>query len=207
MTGSRGRIWTTLRSGASWEPAVRCSKHSLALVTNDSGVNARTRGALMSMSIRPLLHGAVVGLAGTTALNVAGYAEIALLGRPISDTPGITVRTLAMKLHIRIPGEGQVQENRVAGLGPLIGYTVGLGMGMTVALAQAGGWSRTPASRYAFATLLALTVTNAPIALLGISDPRTWTVSDWVSDIVPHVLYALVTVRVLEKLEAAGATL
>ncbi|MET8331764.1 hypothetical protein [Streptomyces sp. NPDC005181] len=157
--------------------------------------------------MRPLLHGAVAGLAGTTALNIAGYADIALRGRPISDTPEITVRSLAAKLRIRIPGDDQILENRIAGLGPLTGYTVGLGMGAALSLAQAAGWPPTKASRYAVASLFALTVTNAPIILLGITDPRTWATSDWVSDIIPHVLYAVVTVRVLEKLEAAGPSL
>ncbi|WNO76707.1 hypothetical protein [Streptomyces sp. AM8-1-1] len=153
--------------------------------------------------IRPLLHGAVAGLAGTTALNIAGYAEIAFRGRPVSETPEITVRTLAEKLHIRIPGVDEVRENRIAGLAPLTGYTVGLCMGAALSVVQAAGWPPTKASRYAFASLFALTVTNAPIMLLGISDPRTWAPSDWVSDIIPHVLFAAVTVRVLEKLEAS----
>jgi hypothetical protein len=155
--------------------------------------------------MRPLLHGAIAGLAGTTALNIAGYADIALRGRPISDTPEITVRSLAAKLRIRIPGDDQVQENRIAGLGPLTGHTLGLGMGAALSLARAAGWPSTKASRYVVASLLALTVTNAPIVLLGITDPRTWAASDWVSDIIPHLLYAVITVRVLDKLEAAGA--
>ncbi|MFD3437116.1 hypothetical protein ACFWU3_06380 [Streptomyces sp. NPDC058685] len=154
--------------------------------------------------VRPLLHGAVAGLAGTTALNIAGYADIALRGRPISDTPEITVRALAAKLRTRIPGDDQTQENRVAGLAPLTGYAVGMGMGVALSAAQAAGWPRTKASRYAFASLFALTATNAPIILLGITDPRTWAPVDWVSDIIPHVLFAVVTVGVMERLEAAG---
>ncbi|MFE2547458.1 hypothetical protein ACFXGI_02690 [Streptomyces sp. NPDC059355] len=153
---------------------------------------------------RPVLHGAVAGLAGTTALNMAGYVDIVFRGRPISDTPEITVRTLAAKLHVRIPGDEQIQENRIAGLGPLTGYAVGMGMGVALSLAQAAGWLPTKASRYAVASLFALTVTNMPIFLLGISDPRTWAPSDWVSDIIPHGLFAVVTVQAIEKLEAAG---
>ncbi|MER6201040.1 hypothetical protein ABT234_27185 [Streptomyces sp. NPDC001586] len=158
----------------------------------------------MTSFIRPILYGAAAGLAGTTALNMAGYVDIVLRGRPISDTPEITVRSLAEKLHVRIPGDDQVRENRIAGLGPLTGYTVGMGMGVALSLAQAAGWLPTKTSRYAVASLFALTVTNMPIFLLGISDPRTWTASDWVSDIIPHGIFAVVTVRVIEKLEAAG---
>ncbi|MFE2477885.1 hypothetical protein [Streptomyces sp. NPDC059389] len=158
----------------------------------------------MTSLVRPILHGAVAGLAGTTALNMAGYVDVVLRGRPISDTPEITVRTLAARLRIRIPGDDRIRENRVAGLGPLIGYAVGTGMGVALSLSQAAGWLPTKTSRYAAASLFALTVTNMPIFLLGISDPRTWTASDWVSDIIPHGLFAVVAVQVIEKLEAAG---
>ncbi|MEV6181078.1 hypothetical protein [Streptomyces sp. NPDC052015] len=158
----------------------------------------------MMRVMRPLLHGAVAGLAGTTALNIAGYADIACRGRPVSDTPEITVRRLAAKLRIRIPGDEKVLENRIVGLGALTGYTVGLGMGAALSCAQAAGWRPTKAPRYVLASLFALTATNAPIVLLGISDPRTWTTSDWVSDIIPHVLYAVVTIRVLDRLEATA---
>jgi hypothetical protein len=101
----------------------------------------------MIRAMRSLLHGAVAGLAGTTALNIAGYADIALRGRPLSDTPEITVRRLAAKLRIRIPGDDRTLENRIAGLGPLTGYTVGLGMGAALSWAQAAGWLPTKASR------------------------------------------------------------
>ncbi|MFD6970512.1 hypothetical protein [Streptomyces sp. NPDC059979] len=158
----------------------------------------------MTSVIRPLFHGAIAGLVGTSALNMAGYADIAVRGRPISDTPEITVRTIAAKLGIHIPGDEEIRENRISGLGPLTGYTVGMGMGAALALAQAAGWLPANASRYAVASLFALTATNAPIVLLGISDPRTWETADWISDIVPHVLFAVVTVGVIDKLEAAG---
>ncbi|MFB7177297.1 hypothetical protein ACFCYI_06285 [Streptomyces sp. NPDC056257] len=159
----------------------------------------------MTSVIRPIVHGAVAGLAGTTALNMAGYVDIVLRGRPISDTPEITVRSLAEKLHVRIPGDDEIRENRVAGLGPLMGYTVGMGMGVALSLVQAAGLLPTKTSRYAFASVFALTVTNVPIFILGISDPRTWTAADWVSDIIPHGVFAVVTVGVIEKLEAAGS--
>ncbi|RPK34941.1 hypothetical protein EES40_32340 [Streptomyces sp. ADI93-02] len=40
---------------------------------------------------------------------------------------------------------------------------------------------------------LAMALTDAPIARLGVSDPRTWSAHDWASDVVPHVVHGLVT--------------
>ncbi|MEU3791250.1 hypothetical protein AB0F07_15800 [Streptomyces fructofermentans] len=157
----------------------------------------------MSSVMRPLLNGAAAGAVGTTALNIAGYTDIVLRGRPVSTTPEVTARTIAEKLHVRIPGHGEILENRIAGLGPLTGFAVGLGMGVALSVARAAGWHPSTTSRYVTASVGALIATNAPIALLGISDPRTWSVADWISDIVPHVLYAAVTVSVLDKLNAA----
>ena len=33
---------------------------------------------------------------------------------------------------------------------------------------------------------------------LGITDPRTWGTSDWVSDVVPHLVYGVVTAATAE---------
>jgi hypothetical protein len=41
---------------------------------------------------------------------------------------------------------------------------------------------------------------------LGISDPRTWAAKDWVSDIVPHLAYGMVTAATLNRLELTHPT-
>ena len=158
----------------------------------------------MNCVTRPLLYGAAAGAAGTTALDAVGYADIALRGRPVSTTPETTVRKLAEKLHVKIPGEGPVLDNRVAGLASLTGFAVGIGMGAVLSLTRAAGWHPSRAAEYAAVTVGALTCTNGPLTLLGVSDPRTWSAADWVSDIVPHLAYALVTTAVLERLYATG---
>jgi hypothetical protein len=37
---------------------------------------------------------------------------------------------------------------------------------------------------------------------LGVTDPRTWPVSSWVTDIVPHLAYTAVTLAALDLLDA-----
>jgi hypothetical protein len=51
------------------------------------------------------------------------------------------------------------------------------------------------------ATLGALIGSNGPMTALGVTDPRTWPVSSWVTDLVPHVAYGLVTAAVLDRLD------
>jgi hypothetical protein len=36
--------------------------------------------------------------------------------------------------------------------------------------------------------------------VLGVTDPRTWSVVDWISDLVPHFGYGVVTALVLRYL-------
>jgi len=39
-----------------------------------------------------------------------------------------------------------------------------------------------------------------PIALSGVSDPRTWGLSGWASDAIPHLVYELVTVAAYDTI-------
>lgn len=158
----------------------------------------------MMRVMRPLLRGAAAGAAGTTALNIAGGLDMVLRARPASTTPEMTVRRLARRLHLHIPGDSEAEANRVAGLAPMTGFAAGLGMGAALALARAAGWHPRTATLYAVATAGALVGTNAPMTVLGVTDIRTWSVADWVSDIVPHAAYAVVTVWVLDNFADAG---
>jgi hypothetical protein len=38
-----------------------------------------------------------------------------------------------------------------------------------------------------------MAVTDGPMAAMRVSDPRTWSTSDWASDVVPHAIYGVVT--------------
>lgn len=45
-----------------------------------------------------------------------------------------------------------------------------------------------------------MTMTDGSITALGISDPRTWRRSDWISDIVPHLAYGLTAAATWNRL-------
>jgi hypothetical protein len=140
-----------------------------------------------------LLRGAAAGAAGTAALNAVTYLDMATRGRPASSTPEHTVEMVSQKLGLPIPGEGEEQHNRVAGLGPLTGVLAGVGAGAVLGLARAAGWRPGQVVGGVAATVGALLVGNGPMTVLGVTDPRSWTAKEWLSDLVPHLAYGAVT--------------
>jgi hypothetical protein len=147
-----------------------------------------------------LMIGAAGGAAGTTTLDVITYLDMAVRGRPASSTPERTVEAMAKLVHLTIPGTGEVLSNRLSGLGALTGYTAGIGMGIVLGLAYALGWRPGLLVATLTATLFALIGTNGPMTALGVTDPRTWGVIGWLSDLIPHLGYGVVTALVLHYL-------
>ncbi|TGZ15519.1 hypothetical protein DV517_04920 [Streptomyces sp. S816] len=89
--------------------------------------------------------------------------------------------------------ESDGRDNRLSGLGALTGIAVGVGTGAAVALLHRAG-VRPPGRLGGPVTgALAMVLTDIPIAGLGISDPRTWSLADWTADALPHLAYGLVT--------------
>jgi hypothetical protein len=149
------------------------------------------------------VRGAAAGAAGTTALDAVTYLDMVVRGRGASSTPERTVEKLAEKAHLPIPGEGDTRQHRLQGLGALSGIAAGVGVGVLAGLARAAGF-RPPAWLGCVATgVAAMTGSNGPMTVLGITDPRTWSATDWVSDVVPHLAYGIVTHSTLAALDRA----
>ena len=148
-----------------------------------------------------VLRGAAAGAAGSTALNAVTYLDMTVRGRGSSSTPEDTVEALAEKAHVEIPGDEETRSNRLQGLGPITGLVAGVGVGVVAGLARAAGF-RTPALvGTALTTVGVLVAANGPMTALGITDPRTWSATDWVSDVVPHLAYAAVVRTTLDAFE------
>lgn len=146
---------------------------------------------------RALAVGAAAGAAGTTALNAVAYLDMAVRGRPTSDTPERTVERLADELGVEIPGDPDTRSNRVAGLGPLTGIAAGVGVGIAGGLLA--GRVRLPLPLAAVVLgAAAMAASDGSMAALGVTDPRTWPASSWLADLVPHLAYGAVTAAVLE---------
>jgi hypothetical protein len=148
-----------------------------------------------------VLLGAAAGAAGTTALNAVTYLDMAVRGRPTSSTPEDTVEALASVAHLPVPGDDDTRGNRVAGVGPLTGLLAGVGTGSLLGAVRTGGFRPGLAVGTLVATVGALVGSNGPMTALGVTDPRTWPASSWVTDLVPHVAYGLVTAAVLDRLD------
>ena len=162
-----------------------------AVGTNGSG----TRGI---STVGWLLRGAAAGAAGTTALNAVTYLDMITRGRPASSTPETTVEKLAEKTGVTIPGDQQTRQNRVQGLGPMTGLGAGVGIGALVGLVRALGYRSQPLVGTGLITAGVLVGTNGPMTVLGVTDPRAWSVVDWISDLVPHVAYAAVVTSTMD---------
>ncbi|MFF9086606.1 hypothetical protein ACF1BE_09395 [Streptomyces sp. NPDC014991] len=147
--------------------------------------------------MQTIVRGGAAGAAGTTVLNAVTYADMALRGRPSSQTPARTVDKIAHGTGHPVPGAGEIRDNRLSGLGALSGIAVGCGIGMAVSLTRGAG-IRPPWWLGGVLTgALAMVATDLPMARLGVSDPTSWSAKDWASDVVPHLLYGLTTYGML----------
>jgi len=73
-------------------------------------------------------------------------------------------------------------------LGILTGTAVGAGYALMAGGRRPPVWLGT-----AVAGGSAMLSSDTPLALLRISNPRTWSRTDWISDAVPHLAYGEVT--------------
>jgi hypothetical protein len=152
---------------------------------------------------RALLHGALAGAAGTTALNAATFLDMALRARPGSSTPEQTVERGAELVGLRLPEDEDQRQARESGLGSLLGALAGVGAG--AALGGMHAMTGRPASRtgtVGAAWVFAMVVGNGPMTVLGVTDPRTWRPVDWAADVIPHLAYAVVAAATFDALEA-----
>ena len=152
------------------------------------------------MLISAIGKGALAGAAGTTALNALTYLDMSVRARPASELPQRAVEELADRADHPVPGSGEDKQNRLTGLGSLSGIATGVGIG-----AAAGLFG--PILRHlplAFSSVLigagAMAATDASMARLGLTDPKTWSSTDWASDAVPHLGYGVVTALALRAL-------
>jgi hypothetical protein len=148
-----------------------------------------------------ILTGAAAGAAGTAALNAVTYLDMTLRGRGTSSTPEQTVEAIEDRLPVSVPGDGETRENRVSGLGSLSGIVTGIGIGTVFGLLRRAGLRPPTPVGAVLVGLAAMASTDLSMASLKVSDPRTWSAADWLSDLVPHLVYGAVTYATLEALD------
>jgi hypothetical protein len=142
--------------------------------------------------IRRLLVGAAAGAAGTTALHAATYLDMTLRGRPASSTPERTVAAMLASTGIQIPGEGTERLNRLTGLAALSGIATGVAVGVGYGILDLLRLRPPGVGGALVAGGGAMVLSNSAMARYGITHPTAWSVEDWVSDLVPHLVYGVV---------------
>jgi hypothetical protein len=165
-----------------------------------------------------IVAGAVAGAAGVVALNVTGYLDMLVRGRPASDMPARVAGKLADEIGLPLDfdvdtsGEeltaaaeaGEEDEpadapvNRAEALGALLGIGNGVAIGIVygivrVILPRPPAWLAGAALGSA-----AMAASDYPATRLGLTEPRDWSATDWASDVLPHMAYGVVTALAFE---------
>lgn len=148
--------------------------------------------------LRRILMGTAAGAVGTVALNVTTYADMAVRGRPASQMPSEMAGLLAEKAGISLSsgGEGSDDskaENRKGGLGALSGFVVGLGVGTAYGVVRSQARDVPMPIAALGLGLTAMAGSDVPLTVLGLTNPVKWGAAGWLSDLIPHMAYGLVT--------------
>ncbi len=75
----------------------------------------------------------------------------------------------------------------------------GVGIGAAYVVGRGCACADNPVRTGVLLGLAAMAASDAPIALTGASDPRSWTRADWLSDLIPHLAYGLATAATLRR--------
>ena len=169
-----------------------------------------------------IVAGAIAGAAGVVALNVAGYLDMLVRGRPASDMPARVAGKLADEMGVPLDfdaGDVEIEPeddepdgddedetasdsdaaaNRREAIGALLGMANGIGIGVAYGIARLI-LPRPPAWLAGAAIgAAAMAASDYPATRLGLTEPRDWSATDWVSDVLPHMAYGIVTAITFE---------
>ena len=114
-------------------------------------------------------------------------------GASCQQHAGAGCRELAKRSGRAIPGDSQQRANRVQALGALAGIASGVAVG--AAAGQLHGVIRRlgPVLGPALVGGAAMAATDVGMYRLGVTDPKTWDSTSWLSDAIPHLAYGVAT--------------
>jgi uncharacterized membrane protein YeaQ/YmgE (transglycosylase-associated protein family) len=143
---------------------------------------------------RGLGRGLAAGAVGTTVLDTVTYLDMALSGRPASDAPAETVGAAADLVGLDVPDHDEA-------LGALAGIATGLGVGVVAGLVRSSGVRLPLLVEAAVIGVGAMAATDGAMTVLDVTDPTTWSSTDWARDVVPHLVYGAAVAATLRGLE------
>jgi hypothetical protein len=144
--------------------------------------------------VRSPIAGLLAGAVGTSALNIVGYADMALRGRPASRVPDAVATIFARRLGC------ELDANRAEGFGMLLGYADGLTFGL------AYGLLRPPLRDVPWVlggcalALATLTPEFVAAALDATDHPKRWGIEGWMAALAPRLAFGLVTAATHEAI-------
>ncbi|MBV8638687.1 MAG: hypothetical protein JO322_11455 [Candidatus Eremiobacteraeota bacterium] len=140
-----------------------------------------------------MIQGAIAGAVGTMALDITGYTDMAVRGRSASGLPAEVIKRFSQRAGIPIEND-----NRASAVGAIGGYMIGVAIGALYGAVR----SRVPRAPLILSTIAlgaaAMAAADLPATRIGATDPRTWGITGWLSDIFPHAAYGLVTAAVFD---------
>jgi len=157
---------------------------------------------------RSIVHGLTAGAVGTAVLNTVTYLDMVIRDRPSSNVPAQTAERATDLVGIELEADGNQSDdaephgqNRKQGVGALMGYLSGFGVGAVYGLLRPRILAGVPRSVAGVGIAAAATAaTVAPYSALGVSNPRTWPASSWAADIIPHLCYGWATAAAFDAL-------
>lgn len=151
--------------------------------------------------IQSILRGGTAGAVGTTVLYAVTYGDMAWRGRPASEAPSRLVDEIAQDIGHPVPGSDDIRDNRLSGLAALVAIALACGTGVAMSLLHSAGIRMPWWLGGALTGAIAMAGADVPMARLGVSDPKTWSLKDWASDVVPHLVYGVVTYGMVTSAE------
>ena len=148
--------------------------------------------------VRRLARGLAAGATGTVALELTTYLDMLIRGRPPSDQPQRLGEALGDRIGVPL-GTGQAARSRRSGLGSASGYLDGLALPMLYA-ALAPRRDRPVLAAALLLSVGAMIGSNGPAVALGLTNPREWSLDDWLTDAIPHLVYGFVAATTYELL-------
>ena len=143
--------------------------------------------------------GLVAGAAGTMALDIATYLDMAIRGRAASEVPAQLAGEIVERVGVNL-GRGETAANRRTGIGALLGYATGVGIAVVYSVLRPRV-ERVPFPVTAAAVgLCAMAASDVTATAYGVTNPKEWGLVGWASDMFFHLIYGYITVAVFEAL-------
>jgi hypothetical protein len=136
-----------------------------------------------------LAKGLAAGAVGTSLLNTVAYLDMAVRGRPSSSVPSADVEKLTELAGISLGSDEQTASARKEALGALLGFLTGFAGGAAFAAVRPRASDVPWPAAAALTGVAVMAATDLTSTVLGATDPRSWSPSDWISDLVPHLAY------------------